>query len=169
MLIRMPSAVAFMKDVESRLANRVQLTTDSYRLYLTAVDKAFGVEVDYAQLHKVYASETTGRYSPAVCIACELKIVTGDPDPNHINTSYVERVNLGMRMGMRRFTRLTNGHSKKIENTVHAIALHFMHYNFVRIHETLCVTPAMAAGIETRVWEVADIIGLLEHAETSAA
>jgi IS1 family transposase len=163
------SAIAFMKDVESRLANRVQLTTDSYRLYLTAVDKAFGIGVDYAQLHKVYASETSGRYSPAVCIACESKIVTGDPDPKHINTSYVERQNLTMRMGMRRFTRLTNGHSKKIENTVHAIALHFMHYNFVRIHETLRVTPAMAAGIDSQVWDVADIIGLLEQAEQSAA
>jgi hypothetical protein len=151
--------------VESRLANRVQLTTDAYRLYLTAVDGAFGVEVDYAQLHKIFASEGTGRYSPPKCIGVDTRIVSGDPDPKHINTSYVERQNLTMRMSMRRFTRLTNAHSKKIENHAAAVALHFMHYNFVRIHETLRVTPAMAAGITDRVWDINDIVSLLEQAE----
>ena len=125
------------------------------------------MEADYAQLHKVYASETTGRYSPAVCIACESSEDRDWRSADHINTSYVERVNLGMRMGMRRFTRLTNGHSKKHENTVHAIELHFMHYNFVRIHETLRVMPAMAAGVDSSGWDVADIIGLLECAEAA--
>jgi hypothetical protein len=161
----LPSAIAFVKDIESRLTNRVQLTTDAYRLYLTAVDKAFGVEVDYAQLHKIYSSETTGRYSPAVCIACEKRGVSGDPDPAHISTSYIERQNLTMRMHMRRFTRLTNGHSKKLEMHIAAISLHFMFYNFVKIHETLRVTPAMAAGLTSRVWEVSDLFSLLSQTD----
>ncbi len=156
----LPSAKAFVEDVASRLANRVQLTTDAYRLYLTAVDRAFGTDVDFAQLHKIYSSETTGRYSPAVCIGCKPNAVTGDPDPEHISTSYVERQNLTMRMSMRRFTRLTNGFSKKVENHVAAVALHFMHYNFGRIHKTLRVTPAMAAGISDHVWSLEEIAGL---------
>jgi IS1 family transposase len=157
----LPSAIAFVKDLESRLANRVQLTTDAYRLYLTAVDKAFGTEVDYAQLHKIFASEGTGRYSPAACIGCESKIVSGDPDPKHINTAFVERQNLTMRMSIRRFTRLTNAFSKKAESHAAAIALHYMHYNFCRVHQTLRVTPAMEAGISKHVWGVHEIVALL--------
>jgi IS1 family transposase len=155
------SAKTFMRDVASRLANRVQLTTDAYRLYLTAVDQAFGVDVDFAQLHKIYTSETTGRYSPPVCIGCERREVTGMPDPKHISTSYVERANLTMRMHMRRFTRLTNAHSKKIEMHIAAVALHFMFYNFAKIHETLRVTPAMAAGVTTKALEIEDVVALL--------
>lgn len=159
----LPSAKAFMADVASRLASRVQLTTDAYRLYLTAVDRAFGVDIDYAQLHKLYSSETTGRYSPAVCIGCKKNEVTGSPDPAHISTSYVERQNLTMRMHMRRFTRLTNGFSKKIENHVHSVALFYMHYNFAKIHQTLRVTPAMEAGLATSVWSIADIVALADE------
>jgi IS1 family transposase len=157
----LPMAIDFMKDVESRLANRVQLTTDAYRLYLTAVDEAFSVEVDYAQLHKVFANEGRGKYSPPECVGCTSKVVTGDPDPKHISTSYVERQNLSMRMSMRRFTRLTNGFSKKLENHMAAVALYFMWYNFGRIHQTLRVTPAMQAGITDHVWSIEEIVGLL--------
>jgi IS1 family transposase len=164
----LPSACAFIDDVAGRLANRVQLTTDAYRLYLTAVDQAFGMDIDYAMLHKIYSSETSGRYSPPVCIGCEKREVTGDPDPRHISTSYVERQNLTMRMQMRRFTRLTNGHSKKVEMHRAAVALHFMHYNFARIHETLRVTPAMAAGVTSTLWTVGDLVSLLERAEAAA-
>jgi IS1 family transposase len=163
----LPHAKAFMRDVASRLANRVQLTTDAYRLYLTAVDEAFNTDVDYAQLHKIYANEGRGKYSPPVCLGCEKREVSGDPDPRHISTSYVERQNLTMRMHMRRFTRLTNGHSKKIEMHRHAVALHFMYYNFVKIHETLRVTPAMAAGVTNTLWSIADIVSLLQQAEAA--
>lgn len=161
----------FMNDVTARVSNRVQLTTDAYKLYLTAVDEAFSVDIDYAQIHKIYAapSKDAGSYVPSVCIGCEKRIVTGDPDPKHISTSYVERANLTMRMHMRRFTRLTNGHSKKVTMHAHAVALHFMYYNFAKIHESLRVTPAMAAGVTTTPWTVADIVGLLEQAESSAA
>jgi hypothetical protein len=138
----------------------VQLTTDAYRLYLTAVDNAFGTEIDYAQLHKIYSSESTGRYSPAVCIGCKKNEVSGSPDPKHISTSYVERQNLSMRMSMRRF-RLTNAFSKKIENHVAMVSLYFMYYNFGRVHQTLRVTPAMEAGIATHVWSIEEIVGLL--------
>ncbi len=155
------TAKAFMRDVASRLAHRVQLTTDAYRLYLTAVDRAFGIDVDYAQLHKIYSSEGTGRYSPPKCIGCKPIEVTGDPDPAHISTSYVERQNLTMRMHIRRFTRLTNAHSKKLSMHAHAVALHFMYYNFVKIHETLRMTPAMAAGVSGCVWSIKDVISLL--------
>jgi len=156
------TGTAFMKDVASRLANRVQLTTDAYTLYLTAVDNAFIGEVDYAQLHKIFKDTGgAGRYSPAVCIGCEKRDVQGDPDPKHVSTSYVERQNLTMRMHMRRFTRLTNAFSKKVTMHAHAVAIHFMWYNFVRIHQTLRVTPAMAAGVTDRLWEAEDIIRLL--------
>jgi IS1 family transposase len=157
------SAWEFMQDVASRIGRNVQLTTDGYKPYLEAVEDAFGGGVDYAQLQKIYGSDPDGekRYSPAKCIGCETRIVSGDPDPKHINTSYVERANLTMRMHMRRFTRLTNGHSKKIEMHMAAVALHFMFYNFVKIHETLRVTPAMAAGVTRTAWEVEDIIKLL--------
>jgi IS1 family transposase len=164
------AAAEFMRDVASRLANRVQLTTDGFKPYLTAVDYAFGVDVDFATLTKLYGADTgdARRYSPPVCIGCLAHTVTGDPDPSKISTSYVERSNLTMRMGMRRFTRLTNGHSKKLINHAAAIALHFMHYNFARIHETLRVTPAMAAGLATTPWTVVDIVTLLEASEMAA-
>src|SRR5438067_7784077 len=142
-------AYHFMHDLASRLANRVQLTTDGHRAYLYAVEDAFGCEIDYAQLQKIYGApqeppET--RYSPAVCMGARKAIISGSPDHNHISTSYVERQNLTMRMSMRRFTRLTNGHSKKLENHGHAVAIHYMYYNFARIHQSLRVTPAMESG-----------------------
>jgi IS1 family transposase len=156
------SAKIFIDDLRSRLANRVQLTTDGLRVYLEAVEGAFGADVDYAQLVKIYgASQEETRYSPAECIGCETKIVQGKPNPKHISTSYIERQNLTMRMGMRRFTRLTNGFSKKVENHAYAVALHYIHYNFCRIHKTLRVTPAMEAGLTDHVWALEEIVGLI--------
>jgi IS1 family transposase len=157
------TATLFMKDLASRLKNRVQLTTDGHKMYLDAVESAFGFEVDFSQLIKLYGSppDAEVRYSPAECIGTEVKKIQGDPDNKHISTSYVERQNLTMRMSMRRFTRLTNGFSKKAENLVHAVSLYFMHYNFCRIHQTLRVTPAMAAGVTDHVWDIEDIINLL--------
>lgn len=155
---------AFMLDLASRLKNRVQLTTDGHKVYLQAVENAFGSEIDYAMLVKVYGSsnnEDQRRYSPAECTGAELVPITGKPDEKHISTSYVERQNLTMRMGMRRFTRLTNGFSKKIDNLYYAVALHFMHYNFARIHKTLKVTPAMEAGVSDHVWSLEEIAGLI--------
>jgi IS1 family transposase len=158
------TAKAFMDDLASRLANRVQLTTDGHRVYLQAVEDAFGAAIDYAMLVKLYGndSEPETRYSPAECIGCREIGVTGRPDPKHISTSHVERQNLTMRMGMRRFTRLTNGFSKKIDNHFWSIALHYMHYNFCRIHKSLRVTPAMEAGITDHVWSIEEIADLLE-------
>jgi len=158
------TAKTFMDDLASRLANRVQLTTDGHRVYLTAVEEAFGSDVDYAMLVKLYGNdaESEKRYSPAECIGCQTVGITGRPDPQHISTSYVERQNLTMRMKMRRFTRLTNAFSKKVENHFWAIALHYMHYNFCRIHLTLRVTPAMAAGVTDHIWDASDIAALLE-------
>jgi IS1 family transposase len=161
----LPSAIAFCKDVASRLANRVQLTTDAYRLYLTAVDKAFGVDVDYAQLHKLYASETTGRYSPPKIVGVKSMMATGNPSPRHISTSYVERQNLTMRMHMRRFARLSNAFSKKIEMHEHSVALHFMYYNFCKIHQTLRVTPAMEAGLSDHAWELSELVSLADSTQ----
>ncbi len=160
------SAYEFMQDVASRLRNRVQLTTDGHKPYLAAVEDAFGADIDYAMLVKIYGAEAGSetRYSPAVCIGCKTETITGDPDPKHINTSFVERQNLTMRMSMRRFTRLTNAFSKKVENHAAAIALYFMYYNFGRVHQTLRVTPAMEAGVTTHVWSVAEIVGLLDRA-----
>jgi IS1 family transposase len=156
------SATEFIADLERRLAHRVQLTTDGHKVYLNAVIDAFADEVDYSQLVKYYGNEPEAqkRYSPAICNGCEKIIRIGDPDPMHISTSYVERQNLTMRMGMRRFTRLTNGFSKKIENHEAAVALHYMYYNFARIHQTLRVTPAMAAGISGHVWSFQEIVAL---------
>ncbi len=153
----------FIEDLAGRLASRVQLTTDGLKLYLTAVEGSFGAEIDFAQLVKVYGNDPEGqkRYSPAQCLACEPKAVTGTPDPKHISTSYIERQNLTMRMQMRRFTRLTNAFSKKIENHVASIALHYMHYNFCRIHQTLRVTPAMEVGISDHLWSIEEVISLL--------
>jgi IS1 family transposase len=162
----------FMYDLAARLANRVQLTTDGHKTYLDAVDLAFGNQIDYAMLVKLYGNEPRQketRYSPAICIGAIPTTVTGNPDRRHISTSYVERQNLTMRMQMRRFTRLTNAFSKKIENHEHAIALHFMHYNFCRVHQTLRVTPAMAANVTDHVWDISDIVDLLHKKEEVAA
>ncbi len=157
------TARAFMDDLASRLANRVQLTTDGHRVYLNAVEGAFGSNVDYAMLVKLYGNnaEAETRYSPAECIGCQTVPIMGQPDYQHISTSHVERQNLTMRMKMRRFTRLTNAFSKKIENHMAAIALHYMHYNFCRIHQTLRVTPAMEAKVTDHVWAIGELAGLL--------
>jgi IS1 family transposase len=166
-----PSACAFMQDVAERVNSRVQLTTDGFRPYLIAVNGAFGLDVDFATLHKLYGSPAEGekRYSPAVCIGAKAAVMSGRPDPVYISTSYVERQNLTMRMSMRRCTRLTNAFSKKIDNLRHAMALYAMHYNFCRVHQTLRVTPAMEAGIATSVWSVADILGLTEKKKSEVA
>jgi IS1 family transposase len=158
------TAVPFIEDVASRLRHRIQLTTDSHHAYLNAVEDTFGGQIDYAMLNKIYAQASKGdatRYSPAECIGTTTKVIAGDPDPKHISTSYVERQNLTMRMHMRRFTRLTNAFSRKVENHMAAVALYFMWYNFGRIHQTLRVTPAMEAGIAERVWTVEEIVKLL--------
>jgi IS1 family transposase len=157
-------AYHFMNDLKGRLANRVQLTTDGYVSYLRGVTDTFGSEIDYAQLQKIYGSPQDGEklYSPAVCMGARKTVISGNPDYGHVSTSYVERQNLTMRMSMRRFTRLTNAFSKKLENLEHAVALHYMHYNFCRIHQTLRVTPAMEAGISDHVWGLDEVIGLLE-------
>jgi IS1 family transposase len=158
-------ATEFMKDVPARLARRVQLTTDGHRAYLDAVEDAFGGDVDYAQLIKIYgpdpAGAGAGRYSPPAITGCEAKPITSYPEHGAISTSYVERQNLTMRMHMRRFTRLTNGFSKKIQNHEYAVALNFMYYNFVKIHQMLRVTPAMAAGLTKKLWEMEDLVGLI--------
>ncbi|WP_218043371.1 DDE-type integrase/transposase/recombinase [Oryzomonas rubra] len=155
---------AFMLDLASRLSNRVQLTTDGHKAYLNAVENAFGSNIDYAMLIKIYgapqATDDERRYSPAICTGTEIRPINGNPDIAKTSTSYVERQNLTMRMSMRRFTRLTNGFSKKIENLEHAVALHFMHYNFARIHKTLKVTPAMEAGVSNHVWTLEEIASL---------
>ncbi|HEX3905984.1 MAG TPA: IS1 family transposase [Polyangia bacterium] len=157
------AARRFVTDIAGRLTSRVQVTSDGLKLYLDAVEQAFGSEVDFAQIVKHYGNEgkpENQRYSPAVCTGAEKIARVGNPDMAHVSTSYIERQNLTMGMSMRRFTRLTNGFSKKIENHMHAIALYFMHYNFVRIHKTLRVTPAMAAGVSDRVWSLAEIAEL---------
>ena len=165
------SAEAFVRDIANRLATRTQLSTDGNTVYLQAVENVFGwAGVDYAMLRKIFGpAKGSGRYSPAECIGAEKVVIMGSPDEWHISTSFVERQNLTMRMQMRRFTRLTNGFSKKAENHAAAVALHFMHYNFCRVHQTLTKaakgvyrTPAMAAGLTDRVWTVAELISLLE-------
>ena len=159
-------ANAFMADVASRLANRVQMTTDGHKAYLEAIEGSFGADIDYAQLIKVYgnAPETfKGRYSPADCTGIVKRTVEGQPDEKHISTSFVERQNLTMRMHMRRFTRLTNGFSKKVENHMHMVALYTMFYNFCRIHKTLRVTPAMEAGLTDRGWDMEDILAVMDE------
>jgi IS1 family transposase len=161
-------AVWFMDDLRSRLANRPQLTSDGHKAYLEAVEGAFGGDIDYAVPQNLYGTapeSAKGRYSPAECIGTRKDRIEGNPDPKHVSTSYVERQNLSMRMHMRRFTRLTNAFSRKVENHAYAVALHMMFYNFVRIHSTLRMSPAMAAGIEKRLWEIDDIVALVEAEE----
>lgn len=165
-------ALAFMDDLRGRLANRVQLTSDGHRAYLEAVEGAFGADIDYAQLIKIYGAapeSVKGRYSPAECIGARKERIEGSPDPAHVSTSYAERQNLTIRMHNRRFTRLTNAFSKKIENHAHSVALMMTYYNFVRMHKTLRMTPAMAAGVADRLWEIGDIVALVEAAETKPA
>lgn len=157
------SGSIFMQDVAARLANRVQMTTDGHKVYLRAVVDAFGFDVDYAMLVKTYGNDygdPAHRYSPGVCSGCDEKAQIGSPDPKKISTSHVERANL-TRMSMRRFTRLTNGFSKKLENHFCALALYFMHYNFCRVHQTLKATPAVAAGVADHVWSLEEMIGKL--------
>lgn len=163
------TAQDFMSDLASRLASRVQLTSDGHGPYLQAVEESFGADVDYAMLVKHYGTPegVIGRYSPGECIGAEKRRVEGRPDPKHISTSYAERANLTMRMSMRRFTRLTNAFSKKAENHGHMVALHFMAYNFVRIHGTLRCSPAMAAGVTTKLWEISDIVTMIEEWENN--
>jgi IS1 family transposase len=165
------AAYEFMADVADRLANPVQLTTDGHAAYLSAVDADFGqtTGVDYEQLVKVYGTspEAQRRYSPAICLGAEKTALRGAPDPAHIGTSHVERQNLSMRMGMRRFTRLTNAFSKKLENHIHALSIYFMHYNFVRIHQTLRCTPAMQAGVTERLWDLSDIVTVVDDWEAN--
>ena len=159
------SAYNFMRDAANRIVGRPQITTDAHRPYLQAIEDAFGMEVDYAQLHKIFGAATPdeARYSPATCIGCDMKTVSGNPDPKHVSTSFVERQNLSMRMGIRRFTRLTNAFSKKIENHAAAVVLWFAYYNFCRVHQTLRVTPAMEAGISDHVWEIGELVGLISN------
>ena len=158
------AAMTFINDLARRLSTRVQLTSDGLKSYLEAVEGAFGADVDYAMLVKLYGAAPEGqrRYSPAECTGAIKMPITGKPDPKHISTSYSERQNLNIRMGNRRMTRLTNAFSKKAENHAHMMSIYFMHYNFVRIHQTLKVTPAMAAGVSKRLWEMSDLVDVLE-------
>jgi IS1 family transposase len=164
------SATLLMRDLASRLRYRVQLTTDGHKAYLMAVEEAFGADIDYSQLIKLYGNPTEPdtRYSPGECIGCKQERVIGNPNPMHVSTSYVERQNLTMRMSMRRFTRLTNAFSKKVENHAAAVALFYMYYNFGRIHQTLRVTPAMAAGVSDHVWDVEEIATLMPEPQAKA-
>lgn len=160
-------ALMLMDDLRGRLANRVQLTTDGHRAYLQAVEEAFGADIDYGMLVKLYGGETGGqgherKYSPSECVGARKDTITGKPDPKHVSTSYVERQNLTMRMSMRRFTRLTNAFSKKLTNHAHMVALYALWYNFVRQHKTLRMSPAMAAGIETSLWTMEMVAALVE-------
>ena len=163
------AAMIFMEDLAARLANRVQLTSDGHRAYLEAVEGAFGSDIDYAMLVKIYGPSSEGekRYSPAECIGAVKHRIEGNPDPKYVSTSFAERSNLNIRMHTRRFTRLTNAFSKRIENHAHSVALFAMYYNFVRIHKTLRTTPAMAAGVTSRLWEIGDIVNVLEAWEVT--
>ena len=161
------TAIGFISDLASRISNRVQLNTDGHKSYLEAVEEVFGSEIDYVQLIKIYGKSEDDeiRYSPSECIEIKKKLICGKPDMKELSTSYVERQNLSMRMGMRRFTRLTNGFSKKIQNHFHMLSLYFVHYNFVKIHKTLRVTPAMAADVTNELHDVEWIIGLIDARE----
>lgn len=156
-------AEVFLTDLASRMANRIQLSTDGHRIYESTVGRSFNHEVDWAQIQKKYASAgEPGKYSPAICTGIRTRVLKGNPDEARISTSYVERQNLTMRMGMRRFTRLTNGFSRKVENLSHAVSLHFMFYNFARPHKTVGMTPAMAAGVADHKWSLKEIAALLD-------
>ena len=163
------AAKEFIDDLSQRIVRRVQLTSDGYTAYQPVIAEAFKNKIDYAQLVKIYGTEgtsiRTSRYSPPPCVGAEPRVVSGDPDPKHISTSFVERQNLTMRMSMRRFTRLTNAFSKKFENHAHSVAIHFMYYNFVRLHETVRMTPAMAAGVTDKLWELSDMVRVIEEWE----
>ena len=164
-------AILLMDDLRGRLENRVQLTTDGHKAYLEAVEGAFGDNVDYAQLVKLYgpsADYVKGRYSPAECIGARKTPVSGNPDKTHISTSIAERMNYSIRVGLRRFTRLSSGFSKKLENHYHALALYFMFYNYVRIHKTLKVTPAMASGLTDKLWEMSDLANMIDEYHAKA-
>jgi IS1 family transposase len=163
------AAIEFMSDLAPRLKSRVQLTSDGHRPYLEAVEGAFGGQIDYATLVKTYGPAPDGqrRYSPPVCTGVYRNRVEGNPDPKYVSTSFVERQNLNVRMGNRRMTRLTNGFSKKAQNHAHMMAIYFMHYNFVRIHQTLKITPAMAAGVTSKLWEMSDMVKVLEDWESA--
>jgi IS1 family transposase len=162
------AAMTFMDDLAPRLASRVQLTSDGHKPYLEAIEGAFGGDIDYAMLVKVYGAAPEGqrRYSPAICTGAHKYRVEGNPDPKYVSTSYVERQNLNIRMGNRRMTRLTNAFSKKAANHAYMMAIYFMHYNFVRIHQTLKVTPAMAAGVTPKLWEMSDMVKVFEEWES---
>jgi hypothetical protein len=155
----------FISDLAGRVKHRIQLTSDGHKPYIEAVEEAFGPDADYAMLVKMYGTPQDGqkRYSPAECIGCVRKRMNGQPDPDHISTSFAERQNLTMRMSMRRFTRLTNAFSKKVENHAHAVAIHFMYYNFGRKHKTLKTTPAIAAGITDHIWSLEEIAALTDN------
>lgn len=164
------TAIVFTDDLQQRLANRVQITSDGHRAYLDAIATTFGGDVDYAMLVKIYgptSEHAVGRYSPAECIGARKERIEGNPNTKYVSTSYAERNNLNVRMHSRRMTRLTNAFSKKMENHAHAMALHFLYYNFVRIHKTLRTTPAMAAGVTDRLWEIDDIVDVLEAWEVA--
>jgi IS1 family transposase len=164
-------AYKFMEDLASRVSSRIQITTDGHRAYAQAVEGAFGMDVDYAMLIKLYgASENPDtRYSPPECVGIRTAVLSGNPNPRHISTSYAERQNLNIRMGVRRFTRLTNAFSKKFENHCHHVAIYFAYYNFCRVHQTLRVTPAMQSGLSDHVWSLEELLALLESAESKAA
>jgi hypothetical protein len=161
-----------MDDLASRVTTRIQITTDGHRAYAEAVLGAFGVDVDYAMLIKMYGAPSdspNARYSPAACIGIRTATLSGNPDRNHVSTSYVERQNLNLRMGVRRFTRLTNAFSKKFENHCHMVAIYHAYYNFCRVHQTLRVTPAMEAGLADHVWTIEELVSLLESTELAMA
>ncbi len=165
------TAKDFVADIASRLVHRVQITTDAHRPYLQAIEDEFGCEVDYSQLQKIYGAPTDAeqrRYSPAKCIGAEMKVVSGNPDPQHVSTSYVERQNWTVRTNNRRYTRLSNGFSRKLENHAAAVALGYFAYNFIKIHRSLRMSPAMAAGVTDRLWDVADLVALWEQYERRA-
>lgn len=168
------AAEEFIADLAGRLRERVQLTTDGHKPYLEAVESAFGADIDYAMLVKLYGDAPEGsagsaerKYSPGECTGTRKQVIMGAPDKEHISTSYIERQNLTMRMSLRRLTRLTNAFSKKVENLAHAMSIHYMNYNFVRIHSTLRVTPAMAAGVTDRLWSMEDIVRIADEREAA--